>query len=98
VSSQITFQSQDRNNEYESRQKRSWQRKKSAKGSTTRQVRSFLHDDSAPNFAPHRSIEAELLERLKQVSEGEIYNYPEKNYTKVLSKISQEEKGKCIFV
>jgi len=31
-----------------------------------------------------RSIENELLERLKQVSESEIYNYPEKQYNKAL--------------
>lgn len=40
-----------------------------------------------------RSIETELLERLKQVSEGEIYNYPEKNYSKVLSKIGTAEES-----
>jgi len=33
-----------------------------------------------------RAIENELLERLKQVSESEIYNYPEQQYSKVLSK------------
>ena len=38
-----------------------------------------------------KAIENELLERLKQVSEGEIYNYPEKNYSKVLSKVGKED-------
>ena len=33
-----------------------------------------------------RAIENELLERLKQVSENEIYNYPEKQYNKVLTR------------
>jgi protein MAK16 len=41
-----------------------------------------------------RAIEAELLERLKQVSEGEIYNYPEKQYVRALSKASKDfERG-----
>lgn len=45
-----------------------------------------------------RAIERELLERLKQVSDGEIYNYPEANYTKILSKATQEyEKGLTIW-
>jgi protein MAK16 len=33
-----------------------------------------------------RSIENELLERLKHVSEGEIYNYPEREYSTALNK------------
>jgi protein MAK16 len=37
-----------------------------------------------------KAIETELLERLKQVSEGEIYNYPEKQYSRALSKASKE--------
>lgn len=43
-----------------------------------------------------RAIENELLERLRQVTEGEIYNYPEKQYSKVLNKAAnkyQEEVG-----
>lgn len=32
------------------------------------------------------AIENELLERLKQVSENEIYNYPEKEYSSALTK------------
>ena len=35
-----------------------------------------------------RAIEKELLERLNQASEGEIYNYPEGQYRKVLAKAS----------
>jgi len=46
-----------------------------------------------------RAIENELLERLKQVSEGEIYNYPEKQYTKALSRAANKFKdGACIHV
>ena len=37
-----------------------------------------------------RAIEKELLLRLKQVSDGEIYNYPEQQYSKALNKASQE--------
>jgi protein MAK16 len=33
-----------------------------------------------------KAIENELLERLKQVSDGEIYNYPEKQYSRALSR------------
>lgn len=36
-----------------------------------------------------KSIEDELLERLKQASEGEIYNFPEKEYTKAVAKASK---------
>jgi bifunctional pyridoxal-dependent enzyme with beta-cystathionase and maltose regulon repressor activities len=39
-----------------------------------------------------RSIERELLERLKQVTDNEIYNYPERQYSKVLDKASDKYK------
>lgn len=38
-----------------------------------------------------KAIEKELLERLKQVSDGEIYNYPEQQYQKVISKTGVED-------
>lgn len=37
-----------------------------------------------------RAIENELLERLKQVSDGEIYNYPEKQYSRALSRAEKK--------
>lgn len=41
-----------------------------------------------------RAIENELLERLKNVQEGAIYNYPERQYTKALQSASKQyEKG-----
>jgi protein MAK16 len=43
-----------------------------------------------------KAIENELLERLKQASEGEIYNYPEKHYSKVLSKAANRY-SKCKY-
>ena len=44
-----------------------------------------------------RAIENELLERLKQVSDNEIYNYPEQQYKKILSRVSEKFEGKCFF-
>ncbi|CAM9126499.1 unnamed protein product, partial [Ectocarpus fasciculatus] len=38
-----------------------------------------------------RSIENELLERLKNVQEGEIYNYPEREYTRALHSAAKDE-------
>jgi protein MAK16 len=35
-----------------------------------------------------RAIEKELLERLRQATEGEIFNYPERQYSRVLNKAS----------
>src|SRR3546814_2448270 len=35
------------------------------------------------------SIENELLERLKQASEGDIYNYPEREYSRALLKATE---------
>lgn len=41
-----------------------------------------------------RAIENELLERLKNVQEGEIYNYPEREYTRALhSAAKASQKG-----
>lgn len=40
-----------------------------------------------------RAIENELLERLKQVSENEIYNYPEQQYKKILSRVAEKFEG-----
>jgi protein MAK16 len=40
-----------------------------------------------------RAIENELLERLKQVSENEIYNYPEQQYKTVLDKATGKYEG-----
>lgn len=37
-----------------------------------------------------RSIENELLERLKNVQEGEIYNYPEREYTRALHSAAKD--------
>ena len=37
-----------------------------------------------------RSIEKELLERLRQATEGEIFNYPERQYSRVLNKASSK--------
>lgn len=37
-----------------------------------------------------RAIENELLERLRQATEGEIFNYPEQQFNKVLSKASNK--------
>ena len=44
-----------------------------------------------------RAIENELLERLKQVSENEIYNYPEQQYKKILSRVSEKFEGNYRF-
>jgi hypothetical protein len=45
-----------------------------------------------------RAIENELLERLKQVSENEIYNYPEQQYKKILSRVAEKFEGNFISI
>lgn len=43
-----------------------------------------------------RAIEKELLERLRQATEGEIFNYPEKQYSRVLNKATSKfQTGIC---
>eukprot|EP01034_Spumella_vulgaris_P024959 gene24959-31360_t len=37
-----------------------------------------------------RAIEAELLERLKNVTESEIYNYPERSFAKTINRVSNK--------
>ena len=44
-----------------------------------------------------RAIENEVLERLKTVYEGEIYNYPEREYSKAL-KTASKALGKGSFI
>ena len=46
-----------------------------------------------------RAIENELLERLRQATEGEIFNYPERQYAKVLGKANAKfQKGNsCVY-
>lgn len=46
-----------------------------------------------------RAIEGELLERLRQATEGEIFNYPERQFNKVLHRASdkfQTESGEAL--
>ena len=46
-----------------------------------------------------RAIESELLERLRQATEGEIFNYPERQFNKVLHRASdrfQTESGEAL--
>jgi len=46
-----------------------------------------------------RAIESELLERLRQATEGEIFNYPERQFNKVLHRASdnfQAESGEAL--
>lgn len=45
-----------------------------------------------------RAIEKELLERLQQATEGEIFNYPEREYSKALTRAASTfESSKCLL-